>query len=98
MRLIQLTTSGAAQQISPNLNGFNQSNQIYCSLLIIQNNGAGNIRVGDNTVSSSKGILISPSGGSLTANLFIVRGTMLAQWWIYGAASNEVDILYETSN
>ena len=100
MRLIQVTiaVTGTRQQISPNLNGVNQSNQVYASLLIIQNNGTNNMRIGDNTVSSTKGIVLYPSGGSVTANPFIVRGTMLAQWYIEGTAGDVCDILYETSN
>ena len=67
MRLIQVTiaVTGTRQQISPNLNGVNQSNQVYASLLIIQNNGANNMRIGDNTVSSTKGIVLYPSGDQL---------------------------------
>ena len=100
MRLIQLVMTGSAIQISPNLNGFNQSGQVYCSLLQIQNNGAANIRVGDNTVSATRGIIIGPGtpGGSDSITPYIVRGTMLAQWWVFGTASDVVDILYETSN
>jgi hypothetical protein len=97
MRLIQLTLTGAAQQISPNLDGLNQSGQVYCSLLVIQNNGADNVRVGDNTVTATRGILLSPLGSS-TFEPFLFRGTMLAQWWVIGTAGQLLDILYETSN
>lgn len=100
MRLIQVTiaVTGTRQQLSPNLNGFKQANQVYASVLIIQNNGANNMRIGDNTVSSTKGIVLFPSGGSMTTQPLILRGTMLAQWYIEGTAGDVADILYETSN
>ena len=33
--------------------------------LVIQNNGGVNVRVGDNTLSSTKGILLSPTGSPM---------------------------------
>lgn len=98
MRLIQVTLGAGATQISPNLNGPNQSGQVYCSVLIIQNNSTHNVRVGDNTVSATKGILLGPSGGTVTTQPLILRGTMLAQWYLFGTAADVIDILYETSN
>lgn len=99
MRLIQATiaVTGTAQQISPNLNSYGQSGQVYCSVLVIQNNGSNNMRVGDNTTTATKGIIIYPAG-SITTQPLILRGTMLAAWWIEGTAGDVADILYESSN
>ena len=97
MRLIQVTLGAGATQISPNLNGVGQSGQVYCSLLIVQNNATHNVRDGDNTVSATKGILLFPTA-STTDQIFAIRGTMLAQWYLYGTQADVIDILYETSN
>jgi hypothetical protein len=97
MRLLQVTLGSGATQVIANQDTVTGGYNTYCSLLIIQNNATHNVRAGDNTVSSTKGILITPSG-SLTANLFIVRGTLLSQWYLYGTQGDVIDILYETSN
>lgn len=95
MRLIQLTLgSGSNTQISAN-------SSIYCSALVIQCNAAHNIRIGDNTTTSSRGILLaaaSPApGGSITVQPFIIRGTHLSEWFIAGTAADVIDILYESA-
>lgn len=96
MRLIQVTLGAGATQISP----YNSiGKQIYCSFLIVQNNAAGNVRVGDNTVSATKGILLlpGPGGGSLTGQMFRVEGTLLPQWYLFGTQGQLIDVLYEDS-
>lgn len=95
MRILQVTLTSAATQISANSN-------IYCSLLIIQDNAAALVRVGDNTVSGTKGIVLLPNatppgGGSITSQPLIIRGTHLQDWWLFGTAGNIIDILYETA-
>lgn len=95
MRILQVTLTSAATQISANSN-------IYCSELIIQNNAAAVVRVGDNTVTASKGIVLLPNatppgGGSITNTLIPIRGTHLQDWWLFGTAGNIIDILYESA-
>lgn len=100
MRLIQLTLSGSgANQISPNTDTVAGGTQVYVSYLIIQNNAGHSLRVGDNTVSSTKGILIASGtpGGSVTAQFAMPRGSLLSQWYIAGTNADVIDILYETS-
>lgn len=93
MRLIQVTLGAGATQISSN-------SGIYCSILIIQNNAAAVVRIGDNTVSATKGIALASGspGGSSTVQPIIVRGTHLQDWWLFGTAAQVIDILYESAN
>lgn len=95
MRLIQLTMTGAAIEVSPAATS--TGNQIYASVLVIQNNGTNPMRVGDNTTSSTKGIKLA-AGTSLQVTPTILRGTLLSQWYVQGTAADVCDILYESAN
>lgn len=90
MRLIQVTLGAGATAITTNT-------AIYASFMIIQNNAAAVVRVGDNTVSATKGIALSGGapGGSATAQLTIARGAHLSEWYLFGTATQVIDILYE---
>ena len=89
--LVQVTLGTGATQVSP-LN-------INVQSLEIQNNAAHNCRVGDSTVTASKGILLAfnatPPGGAFTLDLDFPRGTILSQWYIAGTAADVIDVLYE---
>ena len=61
--------------------------------LLIQNNAAHSIRVGDSTVTSTKGVQITASGSS-NFGAFMNYNTMLSDWWIDGTAGDVIDILY----
>ena len=89
MRLIQITMgAGARTQIT--------TAQIYSPFLTIQNNSANNVRVGDNTVSSTKGILLASGspGGSYTIQRNDNR-IPLFQYYISAPVGTIVDIHYE---
>jgi hypothetical protein len=93
MRLLQVTLGAAATPITTDKN-------LYASFLIIQNNAAAAVRVGDNTVSASKGILLSGGtapGGSATNQFPFPRGTHLSDWYLFGTSTQIIDILYEPS-
>lgn len=92
MRLIQLTLGAGATQLTTNAN-------LYASLLIVQDNAAANVRVGDNTVSATKGILLAlgAPGGSATLQIMAPHGTHLIDYFLFGTAGNVIDILYETA-
>lgn len=65
--------------------------------LTIQCNGAaGNVRVGDSSVSATRGIILTPGapGGAMTVQLSISRA-YLPGYWLYAASGTVVDILYE---
>jgi len=96
MRILQLTMTGSAQELAPVLGGLNQGIGIYCSVLQMQNNGTHSMRVGDNTVTASRGQLIGPSGGLYTAPC-PPKGTRLSDWWVIGTSGDILDILYETA-
>lgn len=92
MRLIQVTLTAAATPITTNTG-------LYASTLTIQANTAANVRVGDNTVSTSKGILLSlgAPGGSATFTMAFPRGTHLSDWYLFGTTTQLVDVLYESA-
>jgi hypothetical protein len=92
MRLIQLTLgSGTNTQVT--------TQNIYASIVVFQNNAANNMRIGDNTTTSSKGITLASGspGGSATLQIFPPRGTLLSSYYVAGTAGQVIDILYETS-
>jgi hypothetical protein len=96
MRLIQLTLGSLATPIVPAAT--TNTLPIWVSTLVIQNNAAAAIRIGDNTVTSTKGIALNPSAvGPETLTFQMVRGSLLSQWYIFGTAGNIIDILYETA-
>ncbi len=91
MRLIQVTLGAAATQVT--------IAKIYSPYVVIQDNAAAACRVGDNTVTASKGVLLAPSvasapGGSITITRADNR-VPLFQYFIFGTAGNIIDVLYE---
>lgn len=68
----------------------------YVQQLIIQNNSGAPVRIGDVTVSVSRGILLTNAAPPNSANLgaFINYGTYLADWYVFGTAGDVVDFLY----
>lgn len=89
MQLIQVTQTGSAIQIS--------STPIQARVLIIQNNAAASARVGDSTVTSSKGISLA-SGGGANSILYIespVASINLSQYYTIGTNTQLLDVLYE---
>lgn len=72
---------------------------IYVQQLQIQNNSAANVRIGDVTVSATRGIILAPSaagapGGSDNLGAFINYGTYIADWYVFGAAGAVIDFMY----
>ena len=94
MRIFQVVMTGSAIQLAPLLT--QTAGQIYCSVLSIQNNGANVIRVGDNTVTATRGQEIPPTAAIYTAPC-PPKGTRLADWWVIGTSGDVLDVLYETA-
>lgn len=94
MRIFQITMTGSAQQLAPLLT--QTAGQIYASALSCQNNGTHAMRIGDNTVTTSRGQAIAANGSIYTAPC-PPKGTRLADWWVIGTASDVLDVLYETA-
>lgn len=94
MRCIKVTIGAAATQITTNAG-------IYASIICLQNNGSANMTIGDNTVTSTNGILLapgtSPPGGSATFQMTFPRGTHLVDWWVVGTQGQILNVLYESS-
>jgi hypothetical protein len=67
---------------------------LYVQQLIVQNNAAHSMRLGDVTVSSTKGIVLGIGAGSANAGGFINYGSYLSDWWVAGTAGDVVDFLY----
>lgn len=70
---------------------------VYASWMVIQDNAGDDVRMGGATVSSTSGVLISNSGGSVTGQFNFPRGTCLNNCYIAGTAGNIIDIAYEDS-
>lgn len=94
MRVIELTMTGAAQQILvPSAQA--PAANVAVSLLLIQP-ATTSATLGDNTVTATKGIVIPAT--NVTPLVFSQpRGSLLAQYWIIGTSGNKVEILYETA-
>jgi hypothetical protein len=70
---------------------------LYVQQLVIQNNSGATLRIGDVTVSATRGLLLpSAAAPPNSANLgaFINYGTYLSDWWCFGTAGDVVDFLY----
>lgn len=94
MRIGQITLGAGATPLAVFTH---MPNNTYFSFLIIQNNGTtAAFRIGDNTVSATRGISVGVSG-SLTSQIFAPHGGCLQQWYAFGTAGQVVDFLYETS-
>ena len=60
----------------------------------VQNNGSNNMRFGDASTSSTKGILL-PSGGALTFGPAQHEGQNLNEWFIYIVNADVCDIMFQ---
>jgi len=97
MQILQVTLGAGA---TPLASAATSTLGLYCSLLVIQDNATHTMRVGDSTVSATRGMLLASGspGGSGTFQLSVERGTLLEQWYVFGTAGDLVDVLFETAN
>lgn len=91
MRLIQVTLTSTATPIT--------TSKLYSPVLNIQNNTATVVRVGDNTVSATRGIALaagtSPApGGAITISRSDNR-IPLFNYFLFGTSGQVIDIMYE---
>lgn len=88
LHFAQVTIGAAATQLS--------ATRKPVKWLCIQNNSTHNFRLGDSTVSSTKGIALATGspGGSLTLTADTAYNTDLSQWWVFGTQNDLVDILW----
>ena len=87
IKLLQVTIGAAATQVS--------ATSVPVRSVTFQNNAAHSCRVGDSTVTSSKGILIAQGtpGGSNFTGTGNQYNTDLNEWWIAGTQNDVIDIL-----
>ena len=60
--------------------------------MTVQNNATHAMRIGDKTVTSSKGISLS-QGGALTYSLGLDYATRLSEFWAVGTAADVLDVM-----
>jgi hypothetical protein len=88
---VTITATGVPQPLTPiQLKGI--ANGIYFQQLFLQNNGSNNMRIGDSSVSTTKGILLYP-GGSQTGAMAIEYSGTLNDWYVVGTAGDVLDIM-----
>jgi hypothetical protein len=93
--LLQTTLGSAATQLAPPANA---TSQVLCRQVIIQNNATHTMRLGDSSVTSSKGIYLAvgPGGGSFNTGPSTVYNSYLSDFWVVGTSGDTVDIFYNT--
>jgi hypothetical protein len=88
--LLQTALGAGATQLS--------TSNTLCRQVIIQNNSAHVMKLGDSTVSATKGIamLLGPGGGSFNSGAVTTYNSYLSDFWVFGTAADVVDIFYNT--
>lgn len=99
MQLIQVTLlAGATPIVSPSATQTPTQNRISFQTLLIQNNSANVCRVGDSSVSATKGIALAAGSTTTQLPLAIVPpleySSDLSDYYLFGTAGNVIDILY----
>lgn len=88
---VTITSTNVPQPITP-VQRAGIANGISFQNLTFQNNGSHDMRIGDSSVSSTKGIKLS-TGGALTNLIAIQYAGTLNDWWVNGTAADVLDIL-----
>jgi len=75
------------------------TSQIPCRQIVFQNNAAAVMRIGDASVSATKGISLTAAGaaGSLfTVGPSVAYASYLSDFWVFGTGTQILDVLYNT--
>jgi hypothetical protein len=88
MRVIEVTLGAGATQLTTD-------QSLYASFMLVSASTAV-ATLGDNTVSSSKGIPLG-IGTPLALTFSQPRGSRLSDYWLVGTANDKVEVLYETA-
>lgn len=86
VRLVQVTLGAGATQVSSTATPVRQ--------IMFQNNATHDCRIGDSTVTTSKGIKLIAGVGTLNSGPIISYASNLADWYIAGTAADVIDVLY----
>lgn len=91
MRILQVTLLAGATPIT--------SAKLYTPSLMIQNNAAAVVRVGDNTVSATRGIALQPATAPAMSNSLKIERSdnrvPVFNYFLFGTATQVVDVMYE---
>jgi hypothetical protein len=82
---LQVTLTGSAQKIT--------ANNVVAYSLNFQNNAAAVMRVGDSTVTASKGHSLAASGGNWDVPL--MAPTQLSSFYVIGTSTQLLDVTYD---
>lgn len=72
-----------------------------CRWIVIENNAAHSIRIGDTNISSSRGLLLSsgtPGGSFYIGPDSAGSARDLGNWFINGTQSDVIDVIYDDGN
>lgn len=69
---------------------------IFARQVIIQDNAAANVRVGDKNVSATRGgLLLAASNGNINLGVNLTGGEIdLSTIWLFGTNGNVIDVIY----
>lgn len=69
---------------------------LHAKWAIFQNNAIHNMRLGDTNITTTRGILLFPNGGSFSAiQSTPISNTDLAKWSVIGTAADLLDVIYD---
>ena len=89
---LQVTLLATATQVSTT------KPPIQCRQVIIQNNAAHSVRLGDSTVSATVGqyLAAGPGGGGFNSGPADIYNTYLTDLYLFGTAADVIDVFYNT--
>lgn len=99
MKIIQVTLTAVATPIVAQ-SATQNSTQLreMFQILIFQNNSTHSVRVGDASVSATKGLVLA-SGSTTTTPPLVIAPHMeysgdLSEWYLFGTAGDLIDVMY----
>lgn len=95
MQSIQVTLlAGATPIVAPSATQIPSQNRISFQVLMIQNNAADVCRVGDASVSATKGLSLAAGSAPLTIAPPLEYSSDLSDYYLFGTAGDVIDVLY----
>lgn len=96
MYLQQVTLTAVATPVIPK--AVVPANSRSFSVFTIQNNSAAAVRVGDSTVSATRGILLDPSNAGAAGGAYTITPALqftgdLTEFYLFGASGSVIDLM-----
>ena len=91
MRLLQVTLTSVATPIIPK--AVVPANSLPYQIFVIQNNATHNCRVGDASVTATRGILLLANGGSQTLTPALEYSGDMTEFYIFGTPGDVIDVM-----